>query len=236
VSTAANITSSFAPDEAVSAYHVTNLTGDTTADVFPLSTALGGASVKITDSTGVSWLAPLYGVFASAKQINFVMPNTVALGPAMVTAILPNGSTLSAVADITLTSPAIFTANQNGQGVAAGQFVHVAPGFIQTFDNIAVFDNTQNMYVPNPVNLGSAADQVYLILYGTGIRHRTSDANVTATVNGVIVPIQTAAQGQYPGLDQMNLQLQHSLAGAGTVNVIVTVQGQTANTVQVAIQ
>ncbi len=236
VSTAANITSSFAPDEAVSAYHVTNLNGDTTAAAFPLSTALGGASVKITDSTGVSWLAPLYGVFASAKQINFVMPNTVALGPAMVTALLPNGGTLSAVANITPTSPAIFTANQNGQGVAAGQFVHVAPGFIQTFDNIAVFDNTHNMYVPNPVNLGSTEDQVYLILYGTGIRHRASDANVTATVNGVTVPIQTAAQGQYPGLDQMNLQLPHSLAGAGTVNVIVTVQGQTANTVQVAIQ
>jgi hypothetical protein len=236
VSTAANITFSFAPDEAVSAYHVTNLTGDTTAPAFPLGTSLAGASIKITDSTGVSWLAPLYGVFASASQINFVMPSTVALGPALVTALLPGGTTMATVANITQTSPAIFTANMNGQGVAAGQFVHVAPGFLQTFDSIAVFDKTKNTYVPNPVSFGPAGDQLYLVLYGTGIRHRSSDAVVSATVNGVTVPIQTAAQGVYPGLDQMNLQLPNSLAGVGTVNVIVTVNGKTANTVQIALQ
>jgi hypothetical protein len=236
VSTAANITSSFAPDEAVSAYHVTNLTGDNTAPAFPLGTSLGGASIKITDSTGVSWLAPLYGVFASASQINFVIPNTVALGPALFTALLPNGNTLATVANITQTSPAIFTANMNGTGVAAGQFVHVAPGFVQTFDNIAVYDTTQKQYVPNPVSVGPDANQLYLILYGTGIRHRSSDAVVTATVNGVSVQIQTAAQGVYPGLDQMNLLLPHTLAGVGTVDVIVTVNGQTANTVQIALQ
>jgi len=239
VSTAANITGSFAPDEAVSAYHVTNLTGDTAAQGFPLGTTLGGASVKITDSTGVSWLAPLYGVFASASQINFVMPNTVALGPALFTMLLPGGNTMSTVANVTLTSPAIFTANQNGQGVAAGQFVHVAPGYVQTFDNIAVFDTTQNQYVPNPVSFGPDGNQLYLVLYGTGIRHRASDTDVTATINGVSLPnanIQTAAQGVYPGLDQMNLLLPRSLAGAGTVNVILTVNGQTANTVQIALQ
>ena len=236
VSTAANITSSFAPDEAVSAYHVTNLTGDTTADVFPLSTSMGGASVKITDSTGVSWLSPLYGVFASASQINFVMPGSVSLGPALVTALLPGNHSLMAVANITQTSPAIFTANMNGQGVAAGQFVHVHPGFVQSFDNIAVFDTKQNKYVPNPVSMGPDTDQLYLVLYGTGIRHRASDDAVVATVNGVNVPIKTAAQGVYPGLDQMNLQLPRSLAGAGTADVIITVAGQMANTVQIAIQ
>lgn len=237
VSTAANITSSFAPDEAVSAYHVTNLTGDTPAGAFPLPTSLAGATVKITDSAGISWLAPLYGVFASASQINFVVPSTVALGPATFTVLLPGNNSMSAVGNITLTSPAIFTANQNGQGVATGQFVTVTqPGNVQTFQNVAVYDTTQNKYVPNPVNLGSATDQVYLILYGTGIRHRASDADVSATVNGVSVPILSAAQPQYPGLDQMNLQLPNSLAGAGTVNVIVVVNGQTANTVQIAIQ
>jgi len=236
VSTAANITTSFAPDEAVSAYQVTNLTGDTPAGAFPLPTSLAGASMKITDSTGVSWLAPLYGVFASASQINFVMPSTVALGPATVTAQLPGGNTMTAIANITLTSPAIFTANMNGQGVAAGQFVHVAPGPVQTFDNIAVFDQTQNKYVPNPVGFGPDGNQLYLVLYGTGFRHAAAQSDVTATVNGVSVPIMTAAQGVYPGLDQANLQLPNSLAGAGTVDVIIKVNGQAANTVQIALQ
>jgi len=53
----------------------------------------------------------------------------------------------------------------------------------------------------------SASDQVFLVLYGTGIRHRSSDAAVTATVNGISVPVQSAAQGTYPGLDQVNLAL-----------------------------
>jgi hypothetical protein len=97
---------------------------------------------------------PLYGVFASAKQINFVMPATVAL---------------------------------------------VHPGSVQSFDNIALFDTPPNKYVPNPVSMGPDTDQLYLVLYGTGIRHRTSDDNVTATVNGVRAQIQTAAQGVYHG-------------------------------------
>jgi large repetitive protein len=238
VSTAANITFSFAPDEAVSAYNVTNLNGNTQASAFPLPNVLAGAQMKITDSTGVSWLAPLYGVFASSNQINFVMPSTVALGPAMFTALLPGGSTMSAVGNVTPTSPAIFTANQNGAGVAAGQFdVVTQPGNVQTLSNIAVFDATQNTYLPNPINLGSATDQVYLELYGTGIRHVASQSQVTATVNGVSVPVAYAgSQFVYPGLDQINLQLPNSLAGSGTVNVIITVNGQTANTVQIGIQ
>jgi uncharacterized protein (TIGR03437 family) len=79
-------------------------------------------------------------------------------------------------------------------------------------------------------------DQVFLVLYGTGIRHRASDASVTATVNGVSVPAQSAAQGTYPGLDQVNLQLPRELAGVGSMAVAIAVEGQAANTVTVSIQ
>jgi uncharacterized protein (TIGR03437 family) len=37
-------------------------------------------------------------------------------------------------------------------------------------------------------------------------------------------------------LDQVNVMLPHSLAGAGTVNVTLTAAGQTANVVTVDIQ
>jgi uncharacterized protein (TIGR03437 family) len=81
-----------------------------------------------------------------------------------------------------------------------------------------------------------AVDRIFLLLYGTGIRHRAGDASLTATVNGVGVPVQSAAQGTYPGLDQLNLELPRSLAGAETVDVVITVEGRTANTIQVSIQ
>jgi uncharacterized protein (TIGR03437 family) len=236
VSSAANVTSSFAPDEATSAYNVQGLTGDTPGTVFPLSTSLGGASVKVTDGTGIARLAQLYGVFLSTGQLNFVIPSETVLGPAQISIILPGGATVSTIVNITRTSPAIFAANQNGQGVAVGQFLHVHSDNTRTVENIANYDASKQAYVPNPVNLGPASDRIFVQLYGTGIRHRPSDDSVSATVNGVTVPIQTAANGVYPGLDQMNVELPHSLAGAGTVNLVVSVDGKTTNTVTLGIQ
>jgi uncharacterized protein (TIGR03437 family) len=45
-----------------------------------------------------------------------------------------------------------------------------------------------------------------------------------------------AAQSQYPGLDQINLQLRASLAGAGLVNIVITLDGNAASTVTALIQ
>jgi uncharacterized protein (TIGR03437 family) len=44
------------------------------------------------------------------------------------------------------------------------------------------------------------------------------------------------AQGEFAGLDQVNLQIPASLAGRGNVPVIVTVDGQTTNTVTINIR
>jgi len=88
---------------------------------------------------------------------------------------------------------------------------------------------------PNPINLGTAGDQVYLILYGTGVRHA---GTVQATVNGAGVPvIYFGAQADYAGLDQINLgPLPGSLAGAGPVPIAITADGAAANPVTAAIQ
>ena len=75
-STAADLSSSFAPEEAVSLFNVTVMNGDTPASAFPLPASLGGVTVTIADSAGVSRLAPLYGVFASKGQINLVIPGS----------------------------------------------------------------------------------------------------------------------------------------------------------------
>jgi uncharacterized protein (TIGR03437 family) len=48
--------------------------------------------------------------------------------------------------------------------------------------------------------------------------------------------LYAGAQGQYEGFDQMDVQLPHSLAGAGVVNVVATVDGATSNVVQIQIQ
>jgi len=50
--------------------------------------------------------------------------------------------------------------------------------------------------VAAPIDPEPSSDQVYLILFGTGIRFRSSPQAVTATVGGVNAPVHSAgAQG-----------------------------------------
>ncbi len=232
-SAAALLTTVFAPDELASLYGITGLNGDTTG-AQPLPTSLGGATVTITDSAGMSRPAQLSAVFASASQINFAIPAGIAAGLATVTITLPGGGTLVTVIQVGSIAPGIFTANMTGQGIYAGQVVYGNPDGSQTIASAAVWDAASNRYVPNPINLGPAGEQVFLVLYGTGIRHAGA---LAASANGVSLPVAYfGAQSQFTGLDQVNLQVPRSLAGAGLVNLLVTVDGAPANTVTLSIE
>jgi uncharacterized protein (TIGR03437 family) len=233
VNAATDLSTTFAPDEVASLFNVIGLGGNTSATL-PLTTSLGGVTVTVADSAGVARQAQLYGVFGSAGQINFVVPSATAPGPATVTIALPGGATVTTVIQVGLAAPGIFTANMNGQGTYAGQVVYVSPDGSQIIANSAVMNPATNQYVPNPISLSTPGQQVYLVLYGTGIRHAGS---LTAAINGVNLPIFFfGAQGQSPGVDQINLQVPGILAESGLVNLVITVGGQVANTVTVFIE
>jgi uncharacterized protein (TIGR03437 family) len=222
VSGAWNYSGSFAPDEIASLYGIIGLIGDTTA-TSPLSNSLSGVTVTITDSSGAVSPALLYGVYASKDQINLLLPDGIVAGLAVMTITLPGGGTITGVVNIVQSAPGIFTSAMNGQGVYAGQVIYVQQDGSQTVVGSS-----------GPVTL-AAGDQVYLVLYGTGLRHANS---VTATANGASVPvIYHGAQGSYDGLDQINLgPLPADLAGAGVVKLVITADGQAANTVTLNIQ
>jgi len=81
----------------------------------------------------------------------------------------------------------------------------------------------------------TTGDTYVLELFGTGLRY-AANGQATATINGVAAQVQYAgAQPQYPGLDQVNILLPASLKGAGSVQVVVTIAGQAANTVTMTI-
>jgi uncharacterized protein (TIGR03437 family) len=233
INAAADVSNDIAPDEAVSIFNVNVLDADIPASL-PLGTTLDGATVQITDSQGVTRPGALYGVFASSDQVNFVVPSDTALGPATLTVTGGNGATLSTLISIDAIAPGIFTASMDGKGVFAGQVVYAHADNSQTVDSSVALQG--NSLTPNPIRLGSPSDEVFLVLYGTGLRHRASQQSVHATVNGIAVPALSAAQGQYPGLDQINLQLPNSLAGTGMVEVRITVDGVPANTVSADFQ
>ena len=186
--------------------------------------------MTVKDSKGVPRLAQLY--FVSPTQINYLVPTGTAIGPATVSVSAPNGVTAAQV-NVLATAPGMFTA---GSQFAAGSGVHVR-GIQQSAFNIVFVDPNTGFVSPVPISLGLSTDQVYLMLFGTGIRNRSSLDQVNVTIGGVYTPaIYAGAQNQYPGLDQLNIQIPHSLAGAGTVAINITVNGVAANTVYVVIQ
>ncbi|MCU1239050.1 MAG: Ig-like domain (Group 3) [Candidatus Solibacter sp.] len=223
--------SNFAADSWATVYGDNLASTTLTAVTTPYPTSLAGTTVSLTDSTGTQRLAPIY--FVSPGQVNILIPSNTAFGLATVTVTNPNGATASSVILVTRTAPGLFTANASGQGVAAALVQRVRADSSQTIENVATFDSNAKAYVPVVIPVGS--DSLYLQLYGTGIRYTPGLSKVTCTINGINAPVlyASAAPG-FPGLDQVNVQVPAGVAGAGVVNVIVTVDGQAANTVTLA--
>ena len=210
-----------APDELVSIFG-----GD-----FTNSAAAPRVIVKIADSAGVTRGAP--PLLVSAAQINFAIPGETALGPATVTVTSAAGITFSLAIPITLTAPGLFAANGGGQGVAAAQLVRVGPDGSQSTESVAVFDSSRKEWVAAPIDMG--AGSLYLVLFGTGIRHRADNAEVTCRINGqTAAVVYSGPQPSFTGLDQVNVRLPDSLRGSGEVEIVVAVDGQTSNAVTVA--
>ena len=65
-------------------------------------------------------------------------------------------------------APGMFQANSGG--LYAGSVLVVGADGTQTPENNYQLDASQNV-IPLPVSLGPAANQVFLIMYGTGVRH-----------------------------------------------------------------
>jgi uncharacterized protein (TIGR03437 family) len=121
----------------------------------------------------------------------------------------------------------------NSSGLVAALVLPELSGVQQPLQ--PVYQLSGSNIVALPVNVANANEQIYLELYGTGIRNA---AAVTVTVGGVSVPVlyAGAAPGNV-GEDQVNIgPLPTSLARSGSVNIILTADGQTANIVNITIQ
>jgi uncharacterized protein (TIGR03437 family) len=102
-------------------------------------------------------------------------------------------------------------------------------------------------YVPAPFAVAVNGKPNILVLFGTGFRHATAsnpaDENgvaesVRVTIDGVLANVLYAgAQGEYVGLDQLNVELPATLQpGARRVEVVVTLNGVEANRVTILLK
>jgi uncharacterized protein (TIGR03437 family) len=237
VSSAARVSTTEAVDSIASIYG-SNLATSTEIAAAGGKTPLGGTHVFVTDGGGQVADAPLF--YASPSQINFLVPAGLAVGNATLT-IVSSTATVSVSTTLARIAPGLFVTDP-GLFITADDSRFVKANVIK-----ARADGTQTVTLPYqlvggvlrplPVDLGSAGDVVVLVLYGTGLRGRTDLNQVTATIGGVPVPVAYAGtQGQFPGLDQINLTVPRSLAGRGMVDVVVTVEGQATNVGRIQIQ
>jgi len=185
------------------------------------------ASVSVTDSLGQQFDLPLLSV--SSNQIDAALPETLASGLVTFTVTPAIGANpVSAAAHAAPVAPGILTANGSGQGVAsalvtttrADGTVTIAPAYI-------CLTPTNCTALPIVIS-----DRAVVTLYGSGIRGASALNGVAVSIGGAAAVVLSAgSQGDYPWLDQVSFQLPATLEGAGIVNLLLTVDGEAANTV-----
>jgi uncharacterized protein (TIGR03437 family) len=191
---AATLASGSLASEAIGTIYGPDLaTTATAATTTPLPTTLGGAGVRVRDASGTLRMASL--LYAAPTQVNFLMPVGTSVGTAVVLAARNGTAAGQGTVPIKTAAPGIFTANATGQGVPAAIALRIHNG-TQTYEPVAQFSAAQNSHLPLPLALGPASDQLYLLLYGTGLRNRNAVSAVTCTIGGTAAAVSCAgAQG-----------------------------------------
>ncbi len=222
--------------EAITAAFGANLSVVTQAtSSTPLPTNLGGTQVTVTDSAGTNRLAPLF--FVSPIQVNYQVPAGTAAGTATVAITSWSGLVSRGTVQVNSVAPGVFTANSSGRGVPAANIERIRANGSRSTEPVAQFDAGQNQFVPLPIDLGAADDQIFLVLFGTGFKFRSALTAVTATIGGTAADVSYAGeQGGFVGLDQANIRIPRSLLNRGEVDVVLMVDGQPANTVRINIK
>ena len=224
-----------APEAIIAAFGSNLATATLVATVTPLPTSLAGTTVKVRDSFGTERLASLF--FVSPTQVNYQIPAGTTNGAASIVIASSNGQASQTNVQIASVAPGLFTADASGRGLAAAYFLRIKADGSRSNEPVAQFDASQNRFVARPIDLGTADEQVFLILAGTGFRYRSSLSAASATIGGAAATVAfVGAQGDFVGLDQANILLPRVLIGRGEVDVALTVDGQAANTVRISVK
>ena len=215
-----------------------------------LPTLLGGVRIKVQGrNAGLLYVSP--------DQINFVVPEDLDLfnvpnpsQPEVLVEIIPSGGPILTTAiAIKPVSPAIFTVDSSGGGLPAGYIVRVSPvGPIDREVIEPLFRLGENgAIIPIPVDLCRQPQQrerVFLVFFLTGI-NRASDPNfdgnanesVRVIANGYsLKPAFAGAQGDFVGLNQINVELPCALSGGASLKIAVTaVNEEQSNQTEIAL-
>ena len=146
--------------------------------------------------------------YASPEEVVFAVPTGLSNGPAEFVVTNADGFSSKAEAVISAAAPGIFTIEGDGRGEAV----------ILNSDTLttAPFDPSNG--------------QLRLSIFATGT---TSAKNVSATIKGKAVTVETVASSRLKGIDEIHVLVPSDLSGAGAATLIVSVDGVQSNPVTV---
>jgi uncharacterized protein (TIGR03437 family) len=192
-----------------------------TGDARTPPTTLGGITISVKDSLGVERLAPLLHAFPKRDslpdRVDYIVPSGTAEGRATVTLTRPDGAFSMGNLDIQAVAPRLF---DGFAGAPAALVVRVRAG---TSTVEQVIDRTPPFWIP--IDLGPETDKVFLVLFGTGWRNQRLPTDVSVWFGSgpndlrmirLTEEVEYAgAQGEFAGVDQLNVRLPRNLAGRG---------------------
>jgi uncharacterized protein (TIGR03437 family) len=195
---------------------------------------LGGAAVSIMDSFGTPHRATIFKV--SPTEIYHDIPATTGLGKAtIVYANMRTGEVSTSNIEVSPVSPGLMSADGSGTWIADASVERLRPGARWIIE--PVFEKVGSEVVPIPIDVASNRGAVFLNIAGTGFRFNSGFSNVRVTVGGTPVSVVYAgALGAGIGPDRLFVLLPPSLAGRGLVDVVMAIDGRTANTVKLSIK
>ena len=203
------------------------------ADSLPLPASLGGISLQVTDAGGYTYAAPLF--YVSPAQVNFLVPDGVAAGPATIAVYRGEVALFTDKAQIEDLAPALFSANSDGKGVASAYVLRVAADGTASTQLVFSCPGGAGTCTFEPIDMGAPEDRTFLSLFGTGIRYHSGLTSVSVGIGGVQASVLYAGpQWQYAGLDQVNVEVPQQLRGRGQVEVALAVASKPANKVTVS--
>ena len=148
--------------------------------------------------------------YASPAEVVFVVPDGLPNRPTEFVVTNSEGFSSKAVTNVVTTAPGIFTVAGDGRGEA-------------------VILNS-DILTPGPFDPSSG--QTRLSIFATGTKQA---ANVTVTIKGKPVVVETVTPARLRGIDEIHVLLPADLAGAGTSTLIVTAGSVRSNSVSMSI-
>src|SRR5262249_34447452 len=190
---------------------------------------------RVRDSGGTERDAQVF--FSGFGQINFQIPPETAIGDALVNVTSGGAVIANGALQVVKVAPGVFSADASGGGLVAAVALRQKPDNTQIYESIIRFDPALNKIVAVPIDLGPDGDRVFLAIFGTGWRFRSSETAAKVMIGGVEVPaLYVGLQGTFKGVDQINVELTRALAGKGEVDLEVMVDSKMTNTTRVNIK